>query len=643
MLAFCAAIALASPPIWEGVKRESVPIRFRCVDDAGKPLAGVSIDANMSGARVGKNYTINQNQSAAGGVVVVQKPKTADDVRVWASAEGRAGVFRRWGPGDAVPAAFDMVLPKATTIGGRVTDETGHGIKGVRVEAQCTVPPNALAGGARFNTYLAYRTGAPETDADGRWELTNAPAPATRFSLRFSHPDYVSDARYGGLQGEQLVTTEQLRAGASVVMLKSGGRITGIVTGPDGSPVAGAVVSFHDDPYLTPGDWEVKTDAAGVYTLPTLPPGRHPITVVARGLQSEGRSLMLEPGSRFENFRLAAGKPLIVRVVDEAGQPVPNVTFGINKWRGSQSLYNHKHSNVMNNGVPNISNAAGVYKWSGAPADAVAFTVLARGFQRRKLDLTATGQEQKLVLRATPAVSGRVTDATTGKPVPKFRLVPVIDFGRDLLAVERYNGRDLTAGAYRQELERDDCDYRILIEAPGYRTAMSRAGLLKDRVTTADFQLEPAPPVAGRVLGPDGKPVQGAKVSLANRYEDLKFPDENGHNLFATTGADGMFSLPAQTGDLRALRRASVGERAGRPRPRPARGRLDPQTLGECPRRTLAGGQAIGEPAGVPPTARAATCSWCRPASASRFPAVDRRVGRVPVRPRPRRAFETLG
>jgi len=62
--------------------------------------------------------------------------------------------------------------------------------------------------------------------------------------------------------------------------------------------VADAVIVFHDDPYFTPGSQEVRTDARGVYALPTLPPGRHPVPVIAKGHRPERRELVLAAGSR---------------------------------------------------------------------------------------------------------------------------------------------------------------------------------------------------------------------------------------------------------------------------------------------------------------------------------------------------------
>lgn len=547
---FASVVALAlSPSAADAFVRHTVEMRFRVTDAAGQPLPGAAIHVS-----VWSKLDLPNRDFVTGpdGVAAVRRPKALDILRVWASKPGYAGVFRGWEQGASaggagLPAAFTLPLQKATTIGGRILDGTGKGVAGVRIAVECTVPPAALPDGVHFNTFLADGSSSGVvTDADGRWTLRNVPAPATTFSLRVTHPDYVSDTRYGELQAQHGVTAARLRAGHAVVRLEPGAKVTGTVSDAAGKPVSGAVLVFHDDPFMTPGSQEVQTDAKGAYTLPTLRPGRHPITVVARGHRPERRDVNLAAGPRVEDFRLAAGVPLRVKVVDEAGQPVPRVTFAIESWRGSQAMRNTVDTQVLAARIPNVSKPDGVYHWPWAPADAVRFELIARGFQRQNVDLTAGAGEQRLVLRKTPVVAGKLTDARTGKPVTGVRVTPVIDFGRDLYAVERNRGIDAGVGAYRLELERSDCDYRLLIEAPGYRTALSRSGLLKDRVTTADFPLDPAPPVAGRVLDAAGNPVKGARVSLATSVQDLRFPDRSNSNLSAMTDETGEFRLPAQ-------------------------------------------------------------------------------------------------
>jgi len=556
MFTACLAAFALSPGVADFVTRNSVETRFVVTDAARQPIAGASLYANTSSATFVVSHELTTD---ATGSVLVRRPVTTTRVRVWVSADGYVGVFRGWEPedGKTPPAEFRFALPKATSIGGRVVDAAGKPIAGATIEARCTVANGKLPDGVSVSTLLAYRTNLPNTDAAGRWSLRNVPAGGTQLALRVEHPDYVGDLLPGEVQSASGVKDIQLRFGTAVLKLGRGAKVTGAITDEFGKPVPDALIVFHDDPAMTPGSQEVRADAEGRYTLPTLRPGRHLVTVVAKGRRPERRELVLEAGDRVEDFRLYAGVPLRVKVVDEAGQPVPGATFWIDTWRGGKGLYN-SDIDVLPSGIPNTAKADGVFTWAGAPEDAVNYSVLARGFQRQQLALTANGREQTLVLKRTPAVAGKVTDAKTGQPVPLFRVWPVIDFGGGNYAVDRQRITEVKTGAYRYELERSDCDYRLLIEAPGYRTALSRSGLLKDNVTAADFALDPAPPVSGYVFNPAGKPAAGAKVSLATSVQAARFPND-GRGLAVTTDAAGLFTLPAQSEHFTLL----VGHAAG--------------------------------------------------------------------------------
>ncbi|MGL4549713.1 MAG: carboxypeptidase-like regulatory domain-containing protein, partial [Gemmataceae bacterium] len=459
-----AALALgAAPPAAAG----EAEMRIRVVGDGQRPLADARVYTSIWAGKAGGGHSYTTD---ADGVAVVRRPRAVQLMRVWVSKPGYAGLFRGWEEGTP-PATFIFPLSKATTAGGRVVDARGRGVAGVRIEARCEIDrAEELPDGLRFNTTLAYGWGAAVTDADGRWSLTNVPVTATALSLLVNHPDYVSDVFYGDLQKAQRVTLAQLRAGAALIRLEPGARIEGTVTDAAGRPVPKAVVVFHDAPYGMPGDWEVLTDEYGKYRLPTLKPGRHPITVVAVGHMPQRREVEAAAGPRREDFRLEPGKRLRVRVTDEDGKPV-RASFSIDFWRGTKSLYTTRHPDVLPTHIPDRTNAEGLYEWSWAPADAVKYHVLAEGFLRNTFTLTAGDGVQTVTLRRVRTVAGRVTDAKTGKPVERFRVHPVLEFGPNNLYVERRHPVPGAAGAYRIALDRADVDYRLMVEAAGYRTA----------------------------------------------------------------------------------------------------------------------------------------------------------------------------
>ncbi|MCC7370214.1 MAG: carboxypeptidase regulatory-like domain-containing protein [Chloroflexi bacterium] len=60
------------------------------------------------------------------------------------------------------------------------------------------------------------------------------------------------------------------------------GELAGLVTGPDGAPLAGAIVTVTSAD-LESGEASLTTDAAGRYTLGQIPPGLYDVTVELQG------------------------------------------------------------------------------------------------------------------------------------------------------------------------------------------------------------------------------------------------------------------------------------------------------------------------------------------------------------------------
>src|SRR5262249_42280884 len=162
--------------------------------------------------------------------------------------------------------------------------------------------------------------------------------------------------------------------------------------------------------------------------------------------------------------------------------------------------YNHRHPNVLNTQIPEQSNEAGLYEWTWAPDDAVTYTFWKEGYANRDAELVADGKPQTITLQSILRITGKVTDAATGRPIDRFTAIPVHEFSPGALHVERRHYQVFTGGAYTIEgnPNQSDATYRVRIEAEGYRSAMSdafRPGAFK---TTFDFRLERAPAVRGR-------------------------------------------------------------------------------------------------------------------------------------------------
>lgn len=559
MTAFIVLLAIVSP---KDFPHDLTPVPVRVTDVAGKPIEGVSVYSSIwTKVKMPPN---NDYPTTADGVAKVMRPAQVQILRLWISKPGFATLFRSIetgvdGGNADIPSTFDVQLLKGKVIRGRVVDERGKPIVGARVEANATLGrETARADGFEYSGTLSFGSDAPKTDADGYWQLDNVPATAIGVNVRLIHPDYVSEVRIDRKQKPREVSFKELQAGTAIITMQDGAKLTGTITDPDGKPVPKAVVVFHDEPYENPKQ-EVLTDENGRYTLPTLPVGEFNLTIMAKGWMPVLRPMNLVAGPRTENVQLEPAKQLRFKLVDPDGKPVPAAYVRVQSWRGKSTIYNDRHPNVINSQIPYRTDKEGVFDWTWAPADAVKFSIGAKGFHSRELELIATRKEQTIILTRPHAIAGNVTDAETGKPIESFKLIRVLEFALNNLSVERRDPVSGSGGKYAITLDREDTDYQIMIEATGYKTAVSRTSLVKSKTTEVNFKLEPAEALQGQVLGIDGKPLAAATVMLANTVQAIRLSVSSEYNQSTKTNNAGEFFFPAQFGRYTLLVRHTTG------------------------------------------------------------------------------------
>ena len=237
----------------------------RVVDHAGKPIVGAKIHASIwdvdptkRGDLPNRDYTTDDR-----GVANVERMRELRILRLWASHPDFVCLFAHWEDGEhdngrLLPAEFTFVLPKGVEIGGRIVDEAGKPVAGVRVEAtlsdQSPVVPDQRH--VLFNRWLALEKDSAVSDQDGQWLVKNVPAnfdrdADNRVSLRFNHPDYLPIPGDRPQAIQPTFAADALRTRNLKTILKPGIRLEGIIGDPSGKPVAGAVVIHGDDPIET--------------------------------------------------------------------------------------------------------------------------------------------------------------------------------------------------------------------------------------------------------------------------------------------------------------------------------------------------------------------------------------------------------
>jgi hypothetical protein len=201
------------------------------------------------------------------------------------------------------------------------------------------------------------------TDAEGRYRLANVPA--GQFSVYFIAPTMVgiSDTMYGE-QGMTVTIADGETVEKLDFSLVRGGVITGRITNADGDPIIGEQIHLNlvDKSQRRRGVpsmnyFMYETDDRGVYRLYGIAPGKYTVSIGeakeegsirfgfgGRGYytrtfypsvtdESKATALEVTQGSEASNVDITVGRKsksyaASGRVVDDNGQPVPNLRVG---------------------------------------------------------------------------------------------------------------------------------------------------------------------------------------------------------------------------------------------------------------------------------------------------------------------------
>jgi len=165
--------------------------------------------------------------------------------------------------------------------------------------------------------------------------------------------------------------------------------------------------------------------------------------------------------------------------------------------------------------------------------------------------LTASDEEQIIVLLKALSLHGTVKDAQTDRPVEAFRLISGYAFPNQRICWRWEHAVAFSGGRYEAPFKHDrqgDRKWFLRVEAEGYRPAISEIDDSREDLTL-DFKLEPGPCAAARVLKPDGGPAENATLALLLGTPALLDGDKldaGRGNLVLSASADGTFSFPAQ-------------------------------------------------------------------------------------------------
>lgn len=313
-------------------------------------------------------------------------------------------------------------------------------------------------------------------------------------------------------------------------------------------PVANAAVSpayFSQDRNFGSWDkavsdrWTAKTDADGYATLADLPQGYETLLNV-----DDERFAQPDYHSNIALAKAAQTPDQIIHLV-RGGSLTGQVLYGPTRKPAANVVIQTMQNGDGSTGQGGAkTDAAGRYKIARLPAGTYTLTLASdpvhpQPWTAAAKTATVSGNavsSANFTLIHGALLTGIIRDKTTGKPLPNITIM-----------VNGPANPQTARGAGMAFTGPDGC-YRLRVPPGSQRVFMAGVGdasphdfkVADGETKTLNFQIaSPAPPVvprpvAGTVLGPDGKPVAGAEVVATN---------ENTQERKTTTDAQGHFRI----------------------------------------------------------------------------------------------------
>jgi len=362
--------------------------------ETGKPLGGVKI--RFDG---GFEREVETNDE---GIVSIEWDARAEFGRLFVSCfkSGFVPIHCLWGSGRGesdLPEDVHLRFQAGKWIGGIVQDQDGRPIEGATVKVRKIVDLPKPA-------YYWHNVAELKTDAEGRWRWKGVPSDLSHFGIDISHPSYV----------ERL---HQLTAGTETpYVIKRGRRVTGRVLTSDGTPIEGATALFGYDRSMA-GARKVSTNSEGRFEVENCKPGESLATVQAEGYSPTQREIVVGEHEDLGEFRLTKGHTLRVRIVDSRGDPPKSAYLKVESWKGHGALAYFAYADEE-----------GRVLWQSAPEDTVLCTIRGAGCSElTNYPLQASDEEHVVTLAPELIITGNVTDAKTGQPIPSSVICPGFD------------------------------------------------------------------------------------------------------------------------------------------------------------------------------------------------------------------------
>ncbi|MDQ1745455.1 MAG: hypothetical protein QOE23_3794, partial [Pseudonocardiales bacterium] len=257
------------------------------VTDGHQPLGGVAITTTVNG----KDVTIGTPTTGTVGSFVIPALPTPGTYVITFSAPGYGAQTSvvQLGPGQSRSGLSVALAAGVGSVSGVLTDSDGSGLGGATV---------TVGGAPTTMTSTTLTTGAV-----GYFSFNALPTPGS-YTLTFSLPGHAAATVPVQLSAEG--PPPRVKA----VLATALGRITGVVTGPDGSALPGASVVATDGRQ----NWKSQATGAGGglpaggFLLTDLVPGTYTVTASMPGFNQQTALLRVTAGgTTSQDLRLGTG------------------------------------------------------------------------------------------------------------------------------------------------------------------------------------------------------------------------------------------------------------------------------------------------------------------------------------------------
>ncbi|HTR40654.1 MAG TPA: sigma-70 family RNA polymerase sigma factor [Pseudomonadales bacterium] len=529
--------------------------------DSGQPIPNVELDYWIwaKGKVKHKKPLITTRM----GVCKVPVPNNTTELMLVSERDGFADTLLDWKTdhGEQIPAQYTLKVNRAVPIGGTVVDPDGHPVSGAEVgfNDRADIASQASPQSDDFS-WPYYETAT--TDSQGHWQINRIGKAAVRhLDGSAKHPDFVLASLESSAPDP---TQKQLLDGTYVFTLGRAVVVRGTVKDSGGNPVADAEILVGHVSMNT--SRTSKSLGDGTFSIAGCNPERTLLTAQAKGFAATTIKVNLANNSGPYDLVLQPGKTLKLRLVNSNGDPIPKADVWYDAFPNHQYDPNDPEKYAATQvDFYRKTDKNGRLEWDNCPEGDLTFEIAAAGYMRNnEVKVPADGVEHVVTLQQGLTIAGTVVDATTGQPIPKFRIItgwPNIDYSDNTTnavwsTIDRF-WLSFDGGKFQYTYEEQvlggvkDPTFIFKFEADGYAPFITRVVPATEGSARFDVALTPAPVLEVTVLSTNDQPAAQADVGLVSASSRLSLIPggfsrgniQSGGSLLVTDN-QGQFQLP---------------------------------------------------------------------------------------------------